>query len=428
MAQWQPSTFTHDKAADTAAYAASLSASATSQSLNRTFLSSLFEQIFNSPSEALSLYNAINGTNYTDPSLLTITTLSGALFLGYRNDVSFLIGTTLNLYEHQSSFNPNMPIRGLTYMARLYEGYILETGLDVYSSTLLKLPRAQFFVFYNGTTEQPDRQILRLSDSFPDDGFENHLEVCATMLNINYGHNRALMEKCQTLHDYALFVDTVRHYISSGYTRERAVEIAVEECISNNVLKEFLIRNKAEVLTMLYSEYAWELHLRKLQEEGLEEGLQKGLKEGRQKGLEEGLQKGLEEGRQEGLQKGLEEGRQQGLKEGQQKGLEEGRQQGLKEGQQKGLEEGRQQGLKEGQQKGLEEGRQQGLKEGQQKGLEEGQRLSRIEDILELLSEIGNIPDDIRERITSETHLDTLKQWSRNAARCQNLEEFIAKM
>ena len=108
--------------------------------------------------------------------------------------------------------------------------------------------------------------------------------------------------------------------------------------------------------------------------------------------------------------------------------MEEGRQQGLKEGQQKGLKEGRQQGLKEGQQKGLEEGRQQGLKEGQQKGLKEGQRLSRIEDILELLSEIGCIPDDIRERITSETHLDTLKQWSRNAARCQNLEEFIEKM
>lgn len=332
MSQWQPSPFTHDKTADAAAYAASLSASATSQSLNRASLSSLFEQIFNSPSEALSLYNAINGTNYSDSSLLTITPLSGALFLGYRNDVSFLIGTTLNLYEHQSSFNPNMPIRGLTYIARLYEDYILETGLDVYTSTLLKLPRIQFFVFCNGTTEQPDRQVFRLSDSFPDDNLANHLEVCAIMLNINSGHNRALMEKCRTLHDYALFVDTVRHYISSGYTRERAVEIAVEECISNNVLKEFLIRNKAEVLTMLYSEYAWELHLRKLQ------------------------------------------------------------------------------------------------KEGRQQGLEEGQRLSRIEDILELLSEIGNIPDDIRERITSETCLDTLKQWSRSAARCQNLEEFIANM
>ena len=133
MAQWQPSIFTPDKAADQRRTAASLSAKTISQSLNRTFLSSLFEQIFNSRSEALSLYNAINGTNYTDPALLRITTLSGALFLGYQNDVSFLVGATLNLYEHQSTFNPNMPVRGLIYFSRLYEDYILDNGLDLYS-------------------------------------------------------------------------------------------------------------------------------------------------------------------------------------------------------------------------------------------------------------------------------------------------------
>ena len=92
------------------------------------------------------------------------------------------------------------------------------------------------------TTEHPNSLTARYlsSNSFPDDHLENHLEVCAVMLNINYGHNKALMEKCQTLHDYALFVDTVRQYISSGYTREHAVEKSVEECICNNVLKDFL--------------------------------------------------------------------------------------------------------------------------------------------------------------------------------------------
>ena len=332
MAQWLPSIFTPDKAADQRRTAASLSAKTISQSLNRTFLSSLFEQIFNSRSEALSLYNAINGTNYTDPALLRITTLSGALFLGYQNDVSFLVGATLNLYEHQSTFNPNMPVRGLIYFSRLYEDYILDNGLDLYSSTQLLLPRAQFFVFYNGTSEQPDRQVLKLSNSFSDDHLENHLEVCAVMLNINYGHNKALMKKCQTLHDYALFVDTVRQYISSGYTRERAVEKSVEECICNNVLKDFLIRNKAEVLSMLFSEYAWEIHLKNLQEEGWK------------------------------------------------------------------------------------------------KGLEEGQRLTRIEDILDLLSEMGTIPDSLHQQITTETNLDTLRQWTKNAARCHSIEEFIDKM
>ena len=332
MAQWLPSIVTPDKAADQRRTAASLSAKTISQSLNRTFLSSLFEQIFNSRSEALSLYNAINGTNYTDPALLRITTLSGALFLGYQNDVSFLVGATLNLYEHQSTFNPNMPVRGLIYFSRLYEDYILDNGLDLYSSTQLLLPRAQFFVFYNGTSEQPDRQVLKLSNSFSDDHLENHLEVCAVMLNINYGHNKALMKKCQTLHDYALFVDTVRQYISSGYTRERAVEKSVEECICNNVLKDFLIRNKAEVLSMLFSEYAWEIHLKNLQEEGWK------------------------------------------------------------------------------------------------KGLEEGQRLTRIEDILDLLSEMGTIPDSLHQQITPETNLDTLRQWTKNAARCHSIEEFIDKM
>ena len=332
MAQWQPSIFTPDKAADQRRTAASLSAKTISQSLNRTFLSSLFEQIFNSRSEALSLYNAINGTNYTDPALLRITTLSGALFLGYQNDVSFLVGATLNLYEHQSTFNPNMPVRGLIYFSRLYEDYILDNGLDLYSSTQLLLPRAQFFVFYNGTSEQPDRQVLKLSNSFSDDHLENHLEVCAVMLTINYGHNKALMKKCQTLHDYALFVDTVRQYISSGYTRERAVEKSVEECICNNVLKDFLIRNKAEVLSMLFSEYAWKIHLKNLQEEGWK------------------------------------------------------------------------------------------------KGLEEGQRLTRIEDILDLLSEMGTIPDSLHQQITTETNLDTLRQWTKNAARCHSIEEFIDKM
>lgn len=267
MAQWQPSIFTPDKAADQRRTAAFLSAKTISQSLNRTFLSSLY-----------------------------------------------------------------MPVRGLIYFSRLYEDYILDNGLDLYSSTQLLLPRAQFFVFYNGTSEQPDRQVLKLSNSFPDDHLENHLEVCAVMLNINYGHNKALMEKCQTLHDYALFVDTVRQYISSGYTRERAVEKSVEECICNNVLKDFLIRNKAEVLSMLFSEYAWEIHLKNLQEEDWK------------------------------------------------------------------------------------------------KGLEEGQRLTRIEDILDLLSEMGTIPDSLHQQITTETNLDTLRQWTKNAARCHSIEEFIDKM
>ena len=213
---------------------------------------SLFEQIFHEKAEALSLYNAINGTDYSDEGALTITTISGALYMDYKNDVSFLIDSTLNLYEHQSTWNPNMPLRGLGYFARLYEDYVRLNELNIYSETRLKLPKPQYFVFYNGTKAEPDRQILKLSDSFPDDGIQPHLEVMVVALNINYGHNRELMEKCQSLHDYAVFVDTVKRYIDQGYITRRAVDMAVEECIANDILREFLVRNKTGVMRMLF--------------------------------------------------------------------------------------------------------------------------------------------------------------------------------
>ena len=88
------------------------------------------------------------------------------LYMDYKNDISFLIDSTLNLYEHQSTWNPNMPLRGLGYFARLYEDYVRLDELNIYSETRLKLPKPQYFVFYNGTKADPDRQILKLSDSF----------------------------------------------------------------------------------------------------------------------------------------------------------------------------------------------------------------------------------------------------------------------
>ena len=88
------------------------------------------------------------------------------LYMDYKNDISFLIDSTLNLYEHQSTWNPNMPLRGLGYFARLYEDYVRLNELNIYSETRIKMPKPQYFVFYNGTKAEPDRQILKLSDSF----------------------------------------------------------------------------------------------------------------------------------------------------------------------------------------------------------------------------------------------------------------------
>lgn len=249
-------------------------------SANRQYKARMFAEIFGNKKDALDLYNAVNNTDYNSTEELEITTLSDVIYMTMKNDLSFIIGFTMNLYEHQSSFNPNMPLRGLSYFARLYENYVRKNKLDIYSTTLLKLPKPQYIVFYNGEKDQPERRELYLSDAFENDGRENHLEVKAVMLNINIGYNHQLMEKCQALHDYAIFVDTVRRNLSSGMDSKLAIEQAINECISNNVLKSFLEKNKAGVVNMMLTEYDQELHERTLIEQGKKEGRLQGAQEG----------------------------------------------------------------------------------------------------------------------------------------------------
>lgn len=239
---------------------------------NREYKARMFAELFGQKEAALNLYNAINGTAYTSTEDLEITTLSDVIYMTMKNDLSFMIGFTMNLYEHQSTFNPNMPLRGLSYFARLYESYVRKNDLDIFSSTLLKLPKPQYIVFYNGLSDEPERRELRLSDCFEDDGRENHLEVKAVMLNINLGYNRQLMEKCRLLYEYAVFVDTVRKYIKDGAEIKNAIEQAINICISNDILKEFLERNREGVVNMMLTEYNQELHEKNLIERGIEQG------------------------------------------------------------------------------------------------------------------------------------------------------------
>ena len=139
---------------------------ATQTPVNRSFKARIFEMIFSNKEELLSLYNAVNGTDYKNSDELEINTLENAIYMAMHNDISFVIGFYVSLYEHQSTWNPNMPLRGLGYFARLYEDYVRLNELNIYSETRLKLPKPQYFVFYNGTKAEPDRQILKLSDSF----------------------------------------------------------------------------------------------------------------------------------------------------------------------------------------------------------------------------------------------------------------------
>lgn len=234
----------------------------TTTQVNRTYKDSLFRMIFREKSEQLSLYNAINKTHYTDPDDLTVYTMEDVIYMGMKNDVAFLIGNYLNLYEAQSTINPNMPLRGVFYLSDLYRGYVAEHHLDIYSKVRLSLPTPQFIVFYNGTERTEERWTEYLSDSFNyPEGVEPALECIAQVYNINYGHNKTLMESCRKLYEYSYLVEEIRKRLRAGVKLAAAAKEAIEHCIQNEVLSDFLIRHRAEVTNMILTEYDAELHI-----------------------------------------------------------------------------------------------------------------------------------------------------------------------
>lgn len=261
---------------------------------NREYKDRLFCFIFGNPENrqwTLELYNAINGTDYTDPSLIRINTIEDVLYLGMHNDVSFIIGETLSLYESQSTYNPNMPLRMMQYAASIYEGYCKENGLDKYSPRVLPLPAPRLVVFYNGGREEPDSRVLRLTDSFG--GRASDIEVNVSMLNINRGHNKELMERCRPLAEYSRFTDSVSRY-RVGMGLSRAIEAAIWEMDDDSALKDLLERHKAEVEEMLLTEYNEKEQLELTWNDGRKAGLEEGREEGREEGHEEGNKEGLE--------------------------------------------------------------------------------------------------------------------------------------
>ena len=243
---------------------------------NREYKDRLFKFIFGNPENkawTLSLYNAINNSSYTDPEAIRLTTLEDAVYMSMKNDTSFLIGDTMNFYEQQSSFNPNMPMRFLIYAGILYGRYIDDKANKYYkfSSTLQKAPTPKCICFYNGTKSAEDRVILKLSDAFSSDS-EPDIELRVTMININYGHNKELMEACKPLKEYAWFIDRVRSNHKKMNNLEQAIDAALDELDNDALIKPFLLKNQSEVKAMCITEYDDERTLAETREESYEEG------------------------------------------------------------------------------------------------------------------------------------------------------------
>lgn len=255
--------------------------------LNRKYKDRLFRLIFRDKENLLQLYNAINDSHYTNPEDLMITTIDDVVYMGMKNDLSFMIDDIMSLYEHQSTYSPNLPLRGLFYFSAMYRNYIEPMKQQLYTESPFQIPFPVYLVFYNGMKEEPERKEIPLSNLFiqNEKGLQPALECTATLLNINLGHNRKLMEKCRILKEYAQFIYMIRSKIASELPFQEAVESAVNECISKGILSEILRKNKTEVIDVILTEYNENEFREFLKEDSWKKGHEAGMEEERKNNI-----------------------------------------------------------------------------------------------------------------------------------------------
>ena len=261
--------------------------------INRNYKDSTFRLFFYDRKALLELYNAINQTAYTNPDALIINTLDNVIFLGMVNDLSFIIDTTLNIYEHQSTKCPNMPLRTLFYSAKLYAQIVDEKKL--YSSKIQKIPEPHYVVFYNGLDELPEESTYRLSDMYEKSSEKPDLELTVHVININFGKNKYLTDSCEKLYAYSVFVSKIREY-SSKMSTLKAVTRAIDYCIDNNILSDFFLKERKAITMVSLYEYDQASHMKLIKEESYQDGVEDGIKQGVEQGVEQGIKQGIEQG------------------------------------------------------------------------------------------------------------------------------------
>ena len=241
---------------------------------NRKHKDTLFRKIFGTEEHKkylLSLYNAVNHSDYSNLEDLQLVTLDDVLFVSMKNDVAFLFDCKINLYEHQSTLNPNMPLRGFMYMAKLWQNWIQKQQKNIYTKKLVKIPTPQYTVFYNGTEETEDRYELYLSDAFETVPKIGKYEWTAEVYNINIGKNKELMSHCKALWEYANFVQMVRIYYKESRDETEAIKKALEKAIEGKYLDGYFEKEREEVFMTTLLEVKQDIYENDLREEGRKE-------------------------------------------------------------------------------------------------------------------------------------------------------------
>ncbi|MBQ7507413.1 MAG: hypothetical protein IJT05_08810 [Lachnospiraceae bacterium] len=240
----------------------------------RNYKDTVFRMIFgNNKKELLTLFNAVNGTDYQNPDDLKVKTLKNAIYLSMKNDVSFLLQDYLSLYEHQSTLNPNLPLRDLFYAANMLHKQI--RNKDLYTRKRLMIPVPRFVMFYNGEEDLDGVTEYRLSELYRKSEENPQLELVVRIVNINAGQQNAVMDGCPTLREYAEFVKIIREYKKKYTDLDKAVREAVDDCIENGILADFLKENRDMAYFSCLYEFDAKKHDETMREEGREESREK---------------------------------------------------------------------------------------------------------------------------------------------------------
>ena len=248
---------------------------------NREFKSDVFSMLMEDQENALSVYNALNGTSLTNADELEIHTLDKGVSLTIRNDAAFVVDAALSIYEHQSTVCPNMPVRNLIYYTTIVSKML--KNKNIYGKKMITIPVPKFVVFYNGEQEQPEKYDMKLSDAFEKKTDNLELELVCKVYNINFGKNKELLERCRVLKEYMIFVDYVRKYHEEqGYDElEKAINKAIDRCIEEGVLANFLMENRAEVVKVTQLDYTFDRQITLERKDAREEGKKEGKEEGK---------------------------------------------------------------------------------------------------------------------------------------------------
>ena len=260
--------------------------------VKNSVLIDLFYEDESAERNQISLYNALHEKPLPDGTKIMPLRVENIIYMNFQNDFSYEVdGKIIVIGEHQATINFNMPLRSLMYIGRIYEQLV--PVRDRYKKGQVMLPKPEFYTFYNGTELMEKERVLKLSDAFKVQDGKAPLELEVKVININPEAQHELLEKCQVMKEYGIFIDTIRKYQTEGI--ENPYELAIKECIKKGILADYLRKKGSEVINMLQAEYDYELDIEVQREEAYEDGLRAGEQIGRQNGINEGMQKGMQE-------------------------------------------------------------------------------------------------------------------------------------